>query len=124
MGTVSATAAICVVLAAAGCADTRGPSAARVAEDFFAAIRQGQGQRACALLTPRTAEDVESCAQEILTMGLDGGAVRGTAVWGSQAQVRFAGDTVFLDRFPSGWRVRAAGCSPRAGLPYKCKVSP
>jgi hypothetical protein len=115
---------MCLVLAATGCADTRGATAAQAAEDFFAAIRHGQGQRACALLTPRTAEGVESCPREILTMGLDGGAVHDTAVWGSQAQVRLARDTVFLDRFPTGWRVRAAGCEPRSGRPYRCKVSP
>jgi hypothetical protein len=31
-------------------------------------------------------------------------------------------DTVFLSRFPTGWKVTAAGCVPRPGRPYQCAV--
>ena len=36
--------------------------------------------------------------------------------------VRLAGDTVFLAVFPGGWRVTAAGCTPRGDRPYNCTV--
>jgi hypothetical protein len=39
-------------------------------------------------------------------------ALEGTAVFGTMAQVRFEGDTLFVSRFPRGWRVMAAGCTP------------
>jgi hypothetical protein len=46
-------------------------------------------------------------------------------VFGHDAIVRFSGDTVFLARFPEGWRVTAAGCQPGPSdqKPYDCTVS-
>ena len=41
---------------------------------------------------------------------------------GDAAQVRFTGDTVFLLRFPDGWRIGAAGCTSRGDAPYDCEV--
>ena len=32
-------------------------------------------------------------------------------------------DTVFLATFPGGWRVVAAGCTPRGDRPYDCTVA-
>ena len=52
----------------------------------------------------------------------DPGAVQRVEVWGDTAQVHLAGDTVFLLRFPDGWRVSAAGCTPRGDAPYRCEV--
>ena len=34
----------------------------------------------------------------------------------------WTGDTVFLLRFPDGWRVSAAGCTPQGEAPYDCEV--
>jgi hypothetical protein len=48
------------------------------------------------------------------------GEVTGTDVYGQWAQVRLTGDTVFLAVFPDGWRVVAAGCTPRPERPYDC----
>ena len=51
------------------------------------------------------------------------GPVTAVEVWGDSAQVRFAGDTLFLARFDDGWHVRAAGCQPQAAdVPYSCQV--
>ncbi|MET8161354.1 hypothetical protein ABZT47_33770 [Sphaerisporangium sp. NPDC005289] len=90
-------------------------------------MRAGQAQAACSLLAPSTAEDVGSgeggCAKAILRLGLPAGQGAGTArVWGDEAQVRLADDTVFLHRFAHGWLVRAAGCTPRGERPYQCDV--
>ncbi|MEW9528065.1 hypothetical protein [Microbispora sp. NPDC049125] len=114
---------VCLAVTVAGCARAGDEPAARTAERFFAAVAQGQGDRACALLSPRTAESVDDCAGDIESKGLRGGAVGDVEVYGDEAQVRMGGDTVFLHRFPDGWRVRAAGCAPRPGLPYDCQVS-
>ncbi len=55
-------------------------------------------------------------------LSLPGGAVEAVEVWGSDAQVRLSGDTVFLTDTPAGWRVTAAACEPRGELPYDCAV--
>ncbi|GAA0407299.1 hypothetical protein GCM10009530_69430 [Microbispora corallina] len=117
-----ATAVVCLLLLVTGCASAGGDPAARTAARFLSAAAQGRGQQACDLLTPRAAESVDDCATEILSMGLRAGAVGDTQVYGDEAQVRVGGDTVFLHRFPGGWRVRAAGCRPRSGQPYECEV--
>jgi hypothetical protein len=52
----------------------------------------------------------------------DGGQVRTVDVYGDQARVVFAGDTVFLASFSAGWRITAAGCVSRGDRPYDCVV--
>jgi hypothetical protein len=50
--------------------------------------------------------------------------VTAVEVWGAEAQVRLADDTVFLTRTSDGWRVSAAACTPRGeGLPYDCRLA-
>ncbi|GII03665.1 hypothetical protein Pta02_56730 [Planobispora takensis] len=119
-------AAVALVTGLAGCASAEGDAAGQAAERFYSAISGGRGEQACALLTPRAAESVESggetCAQAVTTLVMPGGEVRGAQVWGDDAQVRLARDTVFLHRFPQGWLVRAAGCRPHGELPYDCEV--
>ncbi|MGI5282585.1 hypothetical protein ACQEVF_04560 [Nonomuraea polychroma] len=111
---------------AAGCAvDTASP--ARVAERFHALIAANQDEAACGMLARRTAEKLpgpgQSCADALRELGLGpGGVVTSVSVWGDEAQVRMAGDTLFLHRFSDGWRVKAAGCKPVRDLPYDCEV--
>ncbi|MFG3442966.1 hypothetical protein ACGF0J_37480 [Nonomuraea sp. NPDC047897] len=111
----------------AGCSvDTAAP--ARTAERFHTAVAERRDGAACALLAPRTAERLpdpgQTCAEALRAVGLGaGGPVTGVQVWGDEAQVRLAGDTMFLHRFGDGWRVKAAGCKPRGGLPYDCEVA-
>jgi hypothetical protein len=117
----------------AGCSSGQEAPARQVVERFYSAVHSGQGEAACRLLAPRTAESLrsgdESCARSILRLRLPGSAATvpsratgATQVWDREAQVRLAGDTVFLHRFAGGWLVRAAGCTPRGERPYACEV--
>jgi hypothetical protein len=113
---------------AAGCASVgdRGQAADDVAVRFMTAVAGRDGAAACALLAPATAEDVSDtgekpCAEAVLDEQLPApGTVTGTDVYGQWAQVRLTDDTLFLAVFPEGWRVVAAGCTPRPERPYDC----
>jgi hypothetical protein len=54
---------------------------------------------------------------------MPGGDVVSTAVWGDDAQVRLANDTVFLSRGTGGWVVTGAACRSQGDAPYLCQVS-
>jgi hypothetical protein len=110
----------------AGCAvDTASP--ARAAERFHAALAAHQDETACGMLARKTADKLpdpgQTCAEALRELRLGpGGKVTSVSVWGDDAQVRLAGDTLFLHRFNDGWRIRAAGCEPVRDLPYDCEV--
>jgi hypothetical protein len=122
-----AMAASALVACLTGCAPATTLPAEQTTRQFYATLEGHRGEQACALLAPEAAKGLETgdqtCATAILRLDLPGGEVRGTEVWGDEAQVRLARDTVFLHRFPAGWRVRGAGCEPRENLPYDCEVS-
>lgn len=121
---------------AAGCATPgeRAADASRVATAFLRARHAGDGHRACQELAPRTRQQLTSsakrpCASAVTAPPRDGGAGPPDAdaddaeVYGQQAWVRAAGDTLFLAHFPDGWKVTAAGCRPRgAGQSYDCEL--
>lgn len=103
--------------------------AAAVAQRFASASPAD----ACGLLAPETLTKLEqrsgkSCADAIVGFDLAGGeAVQRVEVAGESAQVRLAGQVVFLARFPQGWLVTAAGCQkpdPDPAEPYECEVEP
>jgi hypothetical protein len=116
------------MLASCASVGDRSRAAGDVAVRFLTAVAGQDGGTACALLAPATAEKVagtgeKPCQQAVLDEDLpDPGTVTGTDVYGQWAQVRLTGDTVFLAVFPAGWRVVAAGCSPRPERPYDCAV--
>jgi hypothetical protein len=116
------------VLAGCGSVGERGDAAASVAMRMVAAVEAEDGAGACAVLAPNTVSELEEsagkpCAEAILDEDLPApGAVTGSDVYGQWAQVRFTSDTVFLGVFPGGWRVVAAGCSPRQERPYGCAL--
>jgi hypothetical protein len=118
------------ILAVSGCAGPgdREGAAGSAALRWYAAVAAQDGTTACDLLAPETAGEVAEsgdspCAEAVLDEDLpDPGAVVSTAVFGQRAQVRLAGDTVFLAVFPGGWRVVAAGCTSRGERPYNCTV--
>ncbi|NUP80816.1 MAG: hypothetical protein HOV96_25040 [Nonomuraea sp.] len=117
---------LALALVATGCAaDTTSP--ARAAERFHAAVAAHQDEAACGLLARKTADKLpdpgQTCGQALADLKLGkGGAVTEVNVWGDEAQVRLAGDTLFLHRFDDGWRVKAAGCQPVHDQPYECEV--
>ncbi|WP_234308363.1 hypothetical protein [Streptomyces sp. NRRL F-4428] len=83
---------------------------------------------ACRLLAPATRAQLEqdgkqACARALGSEELPVSAALGaTEVYGRMALVRAEGDTLFLSLFTGGWRVVAAGCTPRGGAPYQCLV--
>ncbi|GAA2456715.1 hypothetical protein GCM10010191_90190 [Actinomadura vinacea] len=106
---------------AGGDADVR-----RAALAFLDAVRRDDGAAACAVLAPRAAASLETCPQEVTGLGLQAGPITTAQVWGDRAQVRIragGGNTLFLARFPSGWKVTGAGCAPRPRGPYDCDVA-
>jgi hypothetical protein len=131
---VSANAAIVVigvwlVAVAGGCGvSEREADVAAVAERFYAAIAERDGEAACAELSEETASKLERqesapCADAVLSLELPGGGeAAATGVWVRSASVDLAdGGTTFLDEGPDGWKVSAAGCTPTApDQPYDC----
>ena len=117
-----------VLLAGCSPAGDRADAAADVATRLLTAVEAQDGGAACAVLAPGTVEELEAdgrpCAEAILEEDLPGpGRLAGADVYGQWAQVRLDGDTLFLAVFPGGWRVVAAGCTPRADRPYDCRVT-
>ena len=121
---------IICVLALAGCSPVgaRGEAADSVAVKLMTAVDSKDGASACATLAPDTLAELEQsagkpCAEAILDEDLPKpGPVTGTDVYGQWAQVRLSDDTLFLAVFPGGWRVVAAGCTPRGERPYDCTL--
>lgn len=120
--------ALAAILAGpAGCARPADQADVRRAvRAFFAAIAGQQDRQACAWLAPQAAKSLRTsdstCAEEIGKLKLTGGRIRAVRVWGDRAQAVLSGDTVFLSRFPQGWKVTAAGCRPQRQGPYDCDV--
>jgi hypothetical protein len=115
-----------LALLATGCASAEQPEVERVASVFEDPSANASAR--CDLLLPTALEQLEkdaqaSCTDAINNLPLDGGDVAGVEVWGGDAQVRLGRDTVFLSKTPTGWRVAAAGCTPRPERPYDCEVT-
>lgn len=113
--------------AAGGCSQEQdAASVETTARGFFAAVVAGDGDGACALLSPDARSGLESggssCAEEIVKLPLRGGAAGPAEIWGEQARIRMGSDTVFPTRWASAWRITAAGCERRVGRPYDCEV--
>lgn len=107
--------------------DARG-SAAHAGQEFYRAFAAQDGAAACAVLAPGTVHELEKsasapCAQAVLDEELpEPGAIESTAVFGSEARVGFAADTVFVTDFQGAWKIVAAGCTERGELPYDCQI--
>jgi len=127
MKKAAALVAMCAV-ALSGCASqsTR-DEAMTAAGRFLDAVSRSDTRAACALLTPRTREDLaasegQSCTKSLPTDRL-GGRAESADTWSDQAVVRTGDGTLFLTEFDSGWLVSAAGCRPGGeDAPYKCVV--
>lgn len=118
------------VLAAAGCGApaARQDAAAAAGAAFEAAVAAGDHIRACGLLAPQTRQQVEQDEQKACPAALASQelpsrrGIQAAEVYGRQAMVRTAGDTLFLSLFTGGWKVVAAGCTPRPDQPYDCLI--
>jgi hypothetical protein len=117
------------MLALAGCGSPGSGTARRVAVEFEQALGARQAAHACDLLAPRTKSELEqsagkSCPQALLEEDLpDAGEPADAEVFGTSAQVRFGNDVLFLGEYQGGWKVVAAGCTPRPKLPYDCVLA-
>jgi len=109
-----------------GCASAQEPEVQRVATAFEDA--GGDPGARCDLLAPKALAALEQdqsqpCDEAIGQLPLTGGDVQSVEVWGGDAQVRLAGDTVFLTETRAGWRVTAAACQPNGEAPYDCELA-
>jgi len=116
---------------ATGCTGPGADDAAQVARSFEQLAISDAGQ-ACDLLSGHTREAVEKAAKKTCPESLgDEDALRGDSsvrqveVFGHDAVVTLDDDVVFLARFPEGWKVTAAACTPGANedQPFDCAVS-
>ncbi|MFI0923760.1 hypothetical protein [Streptomyces sp. NPDC021012] len=117
-----------VVLGVAGCGApaARQDAAATAGAAFASAVAAGDDVRACELLAPQTRAQLEqnerkTCRTAFAAQDLPKTrGVQEVEVYGRQAMVRMAGDTLFLSLFTGGWKVVAAGCTPQPDRPYDC----
>jgi hypothetical protein len=108
-----------------GCSSASQPEVERMAGEFEDPAGDPEGR--CDLLAPATRaafEETESapCAEAIADLPLQGGRVESVEIWGGDAQVKLAGDTVFLTETSAGWRITAAACRAQGEAPYQCEV--
>ncbi|MCB5164274.1 hypothetical protein LG634_05400 [Streptomyces bambusae] len=121
-------AAAAVLLAGCGAPAGRRDGARDAGAAFERALAAADHRAACALLVPATRARLEQdeskpCPDALPGQHLpQGGAVRTTEVYGRQALLKLTADTLFLSQFRGGWKVAAAGCTPRGEQPYSCTV--
>jgi hypothetical protein len=120
-----------LALAAAGCgADD--DTASSVAQRFVAAAQGGDGDTACAQLTPDTRaaledEEQRECRVAVTDLKLEPGSVSAVRVYVTNAVVELSsGEAEFLEKGAEGWRLSAVGCTPAKGRPkdqpYDCEL--
>jgi hypothetical protein len=115
-----------------GCGPGSDQATARsVTDRFFAALGSGNGDQACAQLSPDTRAQLESqeskpCREAITGLGLDRGSVASVNVYIVNAMVELSnGEAAFLDHGQEGWRLSAVGCKDQgkpADRPYDCDL--
>jgi hypothetical protein len=118
-------------LAACGQSDDR-RQVRKVTDRFYAALARHDGARACAQISEATAKEVASqeqkpCRDAILELELGGGRATRVQVYVTSAKVDLSsGQSVFLGRTASGWRLDALACKPEEGKPsdrpFECEL--
>ncbi|MGW3056549.1 hypothetical protein ACWC98_11500 [Streptomyces goshikiensis] len=116
-----------LVLSGCATADGRTRAAQSAAAAFEAALEHADTLGACEALAPGTREELEQeapCPAALQGLKLTGARepIGSAVVYGSQARVVYPHDSVFLALFAEGWKVTAAGCTPRDGRPYRCEL--
>ena len=126
------TAGLMLTGVACGTLRSREDAAIATSRAFRLAVATHDASAACALIAPETRRELQQATKLPCVRGMGAldipaghgrGDVRRVDVFGGQARVEFAGDTVFLAEFPTGWRVSAAGCTPRGDHPYDCTLA-
>ena len=115
----------------AGCGADR-DTARAVTERFVAAAGGGDGDTACAQLTPDTRaaleeQDQRECRVAVTQLKLEPGDVSTVRVYVTNAVVELSsGEAAFLEKGAQGWRLSAVGCTPAKGRPkdepYDCEL--
>ncbi|MDH6515221.1 hypothetical protein M2164_001700 [Streptomyces sp. SAI-208] len=117
-----------LVLAGCGSPGERRSDAEAAAGGFERLLRADDPAGLCTALAPETRSELEesekeSCAKAISSQDIPlGGTTHRVDLYGRQARVVLDADTLFLSLFPDGWKVVAAGCTPRPGRPYQCTL--
>src|SRR4051794_33115460 len=108
---------VALVVVAAGCGRSDDETTARAVTDrFFAAVESGDGEQACAQLSPDTRAELEQqeqrpCRDAVTELQLEGGSVVSAQVYVLNAIVELSsGEAAFLDQGQQGWRLSAIGC--------------
>ncbi len=74
-------------------------------------------------LTSLVEDQGTACEDAIADLPIGTGTPTSVEVWGEEAEVELADDTLFLTRTTGGWRVMAAACRPTGEeRPYDCQV--
>ncbi len=113
--------------AMSGCASSQEDRVRTAVDDFYRAVASEDGAAACATLAPTTRSELEEssglpCDQAVLEEDVpEVTAPTDVEVFGTEAQVQYAGETAFLTRFADGWRVVSAVCTPTPNR-YDCKI--
>jgi hypothetical protein len=132
-----AVAALVVAATASACSSRPdGDDAARTVQDFYRAVTDDDGARACALLAPVTREALEDDTNERCEVAVVEGDLgstlvaraprdtsASTTVAGREAQVVVPDDVAFLTVSGTAWLITAAGCDARPDRPYDCALA-
>jgi hypothetical protein len=119
-------AAVVAALMLSGCGSLDADAVENVASTF--ADGGTDAATRCGLLAPKTLDALvedegAACEDAIGDVPVGTGALTSVEVWGEEAQVKLADDTLFLTRTFAGWRVMAAACTPQgAEQPYDCRL--
>ena len=99
---------------------------------FLAALEQGDGEAACAQLSPDTraqlvSEEQKPCREAVGSLGLQASSVTRLQIYITNAKADLAnGDSAFLSYGAQGWRLSAVGCRPARGkpadAPFECAL--
>jgi len=117
-----------VTAVVAGCTPTGESAAWATASQFETALAAQDHDAACRLLSDEARHRLEMastrpCPAALAALSLPAGQARSIETWGGNSQVRLDGSVLFLAEFRAGWRVTAAGCTPRPDQPYDCVVA-
>ncbi len=123
-------AAAVALIVLSGCSSAPGHDAAAgdVAARFSEALSTGDMDAACRLLAAGTLTTLKDdhgqpCSEALLTLELpSGGTVSETKAYARAAESTLTSDVVFLTLESNGWKVTAAGCTARPGMPYRCEL--